>query len=102
MTATLTVLHEASMGIELRRAPLEVVLDGTTVGSIKRHETFETEIEPGHHELQIRAGRYFSPRESFDVADGDGVNFRCYPAMLWPRVLISFVVPSLGVSLTRG
>jgi hypothetical protein len=47
VTATLTVLHEASMGIELRRAPLEIGLDGTTVGSIKRHETFETEVDPG-------------------------------------------------------
>ncbi len=59
------------------------------------------ELDPGHHELQIRAGRYSSPRQSFDVADGDGVNFRCYPAMLWPRVLASFVVPGLGVSLKR-
>jgi hypothetical protein len=101
VTATLTVLHEASMGIELRRAPLEIVLEGTTVGSIKRHETFETEVDPGHHELQIRAGRYSSPQRSFDVADGDAANFRCYPAMLWPRLLASLAVPSLGISLKR-
>ena len=102
MTATLTVLHEASIGIELRHAPLEIVLDGTTVGSIKRHETFEKEVDPGHHELQIRAGRYFSPSRSFDAGDGDAVNFRCYPAMLWPRLLASLVVPSLGISLKRA
>jgi hypothetical protein len=100
MTATLTVVHQVS-GLELRRTPLEVVLDGTAVGSIKRDETFETPLTPGHHELQIRAGRYSSPRQSFDAADGDAVNFRCYPAMLWPRLLASLVVPSLGISLKR-
>jgi hypothetical protein len=100
MTATLTVVHQVS-GIELRRSPLEVVLDGSTVRSIKRDETFEAPIVPGHHELQIRAGRYSSPSESFDVADGDAVIFRCYPAMLWPRLLVSFFVPSLGISLKR-
>ncbi len=98
MPATLTVVHRVS-GLELRRSPLEIELDGATVGSIKRDETYETAIDPGHHELQIRAGRYSSPRESFEVADGDAVNFRCYPAMLWPRLLASLVVPSLGISL---
>lgn len=100
MSAELTVVHQV-FGIQLRRSPLEVELDGKAVATLKRDEHFETQLAPGPHELRIRAGRYSSPRESFDVADGDAVDFRCYPAMLWPRVLASFLVPSLGVSLKR-
>jgi len=87
--------------MENRRAPFEITLDGTAAGTINRHETFEKPIEPGHHQLQVRAGRYTSPAESFDVTDGDAVNFRCYGGRVWPIYLISFVVPSLGLSLKR-
>jgi hypothetical protein len=100
VSATLTVTHDA-FGIELRRSPLDVELDGTTVGSLKRHETFEAPIDPGQHRLQIRSGRYSSRCESFELADGDAVNFRCHPPMVWPRLLASLFVPSLGVSLKR-
>src|SRR5579863_7061611 len=98
MSATLTVRREA-FGIELRRAPFDVIVDGTTVGSLRRHEAFETEIEPGDHSLQIRAGRYSSRAESFDVADGVAIHFRCHPPMVWPRYVASMVIPSLGISL---
>lgn len=101
MTATLAVKREASHVMELRRAPFQITLDGTTVGSIDRHETFETPIEPGHHTLQVRAGRYSSNTQSFDVADGDAVNFRCSGARIWPIYAISFVVPSLALLLKR-
>lgn len=100
MSATLMVTREG-FGIELRRAPLEITIDGMTAGSIQRHETFETAIEPGHHTLQIRAGRYSSRVASFDVADGDAIRFRCHPAMVWPRYVASIVIPSLGISLRR-
>ncbi len=100
MSATLTVKRE-SLLMELRRTPFQITLDDTTVGSIKRLETFETPIEPGHHTLQIRAGRYSSSVESFGAADGDAVNFRCNGARIWPIYLISFVVPSLALSLKR-
>jgi hypothetical protein len=100
VSATLTVKREGFV-LELRRAPFEITLDGTTVGSINRHETFETPIEPGHHRLQIRAARYSSRAQSFDVADGDAVNFRCYGGRIWPIYAISFVVPSLALLLKR-
>jgi hypothetical protein len=100
MPATLTVKRESLLA-ELRRAPFQIALDGTTVGTINRLETFETPIEPGHHRLQVRAGRYSSPVASFDVADGDGVNFRCNGAKIWPIYLISIAVPSLALSLKR-
>lgn len=100
MSTTLTVKREGFI-MELRGAPFEITLDGTTVGSINRHETFETPIDPGHHRLQIRAGRYSSRAQSFDVADGEVVNFRCYGGRIWPVYLISFVVPSLALFLKR-
>jgi hypothetical protein len=100
LTATLTVKREGSI-MENRHAPFEIALDGTAAGTINRHETFETPIEPGHHTLQVRAGRYTSPAESFDVADGDAVTFRCYGGRIWPIYLISFVVPSLALTLKR-
>jgi hypothetical protein len=81
--------------------PLEITLDGTTVGSIKPRETFEKPIEPGRHTLQVRAGRYSSRAQSFDAADGNAVTFRCYGGRIWPIYLISFLVPSLALSLKR-
>ncbi len=100
MSATLR-LTRAVAGIELRRGPFEIALDGGSVGSIKRHETVETPLEPGHHTLRIRAGRYSSQDHSFDVADGEVVNFRCHGAMVWPRYVASIVKPDLAISLKR-
>jgi hypothetical protein len=100
MSATLTVNRESTI-MELRRAPLQIALDGTTVGTINPHETFETPLEPGKHQLQVRTGRYSSQAASFDAADGDGVSFRCSGARIWPIYLISFAVPSLALTLKR-
>jgi hypothetical protein len=61
----------------------------------------ETPLEPGHHTLRIRAGRYSSPEHSFDVADGEVVNFRCHGAMIWPRYVASIVKPDLAISLKQ-
>jgi len=100
MPATLVVKREGVV-MELRRAPFEVTVDGATVGSIDRHGTFETPIEPGKHSLQVRAGRYSSGTQTFVVADGDTVDFRCYGGRLWPMYLISFAVPSVALLLER-
>lgn len=100
MSATLTMKRESSI-MELRRAPFEITLDGTAVGSINRLGTFETTIEPGHHSLQVRAGRYTSRARSFDVAASDAINFRCNGARIWPIYLLSMVVPGLALSLKR-
>ena len=100
MSATLTVKREGVIA-ELRGAPVEIALDGTAIGTINRHETFEAPIEPGHHTLQIRMGRYSSRAQSFDVADGGAVNFRGYGGRIWPTYAISFVVPSLALLLKR-
>ena len=100
MSAILRVIREG-VGIELRRGPFEIQLDGSTVGSINRHDTVETPLEPRHHTLRIRAGRYSSQDHSFDVVDGEVVNFRCHGAMVWPRYVASIVKPDLAISLKR-
>ena len=98
MSATLTVKRDSRI-MELRRMPFEIALDGTTVGSINSHGTFETSIEPGSHTLQVRAGRYSSKAKSFRAADGDAINFRCNGARIWPIYIVSIAVPTLALSL---
>jgi hypothetical protein len=98
VSATLKLSREGA-GIELRRGPFEIQLDGTSVGSIKHHETVETPLEPGHHILRIRSGRYSSQDHPFDVSDGETVTFRTHGAMVWPRYIASIVKPDLAISL---
>lgn len=101
MSTTLRLTREG-FGLELRRGRFDVFLDGTNVGSVARHETVEKSLEPGHHTLQIRAGRYSSRALSFDAADGDNLHFRCHGAMLWPRYVASIFKPDLAISLRNG
>jgi hypothetical protein len=98
VSATLTLTREG-VGIELRRGTFEIQLDGTSVGSIQRHETVQTPLAPGHHTLRMQAGRYSSQDHSFDVNDGEVVNFRTHGAMVWPRYVASIVKPDLAISL---
>ena len=98
MSATLRVTRKGA-GIELRRGPFEIAVDGGSVGSIKSRETVETSLEPGRHTLRLRSGRYASRDHSFDVADGEVVNFRCHGAMVWPRYVASILKPDLAISL---
>lgn len=100
MPATLRLIREG-VGIELRRGSFEVTLDGTVVARIERGDKIETPVGPGHHRLQIRAGRYSSRPCDFDSADGEIINFRCHGAMMWPRYVASIVKPDLAVSLHR-
>jgi hypothetical protein len=94
-------LRVERLGVDLHRAPFTVTVDGAAVGSLRRDSTFEAAVAPGRHTLQMRAGRYSSQPESFDVADGEAASFRC-PAIFWPRYVASIVVPSLGISLKRA
>jgi hypothetical protein len=100
VAGTLRLIREG-VGMELRRGSFEVTLDGETVASIGRGGTAEAPLEPGHHRLQIRAGRYSSRRYEFDSADGDVINLRCHGAMMWPRYVASIVKPDLAISLHR-
>jgi hypothetical protein len=101
MSATLMLKREG-LGIELRRGPFEIAVDGGSVGSIDWHQTVDVPVEPGRHTIQITAGRYSSRVEPFEVADGETVNFRCHGPMVWPRYVASIVAPNLGISLKRA
>jgi len=100
MSATLKLTHKA-IGVEVRRAPYEILLDGEPVGSVDMNGTFEAPVEPGRHTLKLRSGRNSSRTRTFDAADGEVVGFRCTGKNLLPIFLLSFVVPSLALTLRR-
>jgi hypothetical protein len=100
MSATLTLTHK-TIGVEVRRGTYEVVLDGEPVGSVDMNGTFETPVEPGRHTLKLHSGRNSSRTMTFDAADGETVSFRCGGKNILPIFLLSFVVPSLALSLHR-
>ena len=100
MPATLKVAHKA-IGVEVRRGTYDVVVDGTRAGSVELNGTFEMPVEAGHHTLQMRSGRNSSRTATFDAAEGQVVAFRCSGKSILPIFLLSFVVPSLAISLRR-
>lgn len=100
MSVTIRLMR-AGFGMELWRGKFDVSVDGQTVGSVEPHGSFETLVDPGHHTLRIRRGRYSSPVRDFEAADGETVFFRCCGANLWPIWAASLVIPSLGISLRR-
>ena len=100
MAATLKLTHRA-IGVEVRRGTYDVVLDGERAGSLELNNTFETPVEPGRHTLQVRNGRNSSRTKTFDAAEGETVAFRCSGKSILPIFLLSFVVPSLALSLHR-
>ncbi len=100
MAATLKLTHRA-IGVEVRRGTYDVVLDGERAGSLELNTTFETPVEPGRHTLQVRNGRNSSRTKTFDAADDEIVAFRCSGKSILPIFLLSFVIPSLAISLHR-
>jgi hypothetical protein len=99
MPARLKLTRETPFAFELRRGVFDISVDGRTVGTIESHQTVEVPLEPGHHTLQIRHGRYSSRNKSFDAPDGDVVSFRCHGAMIWPTFVASILKPDLAISL---
>jgi hypothetical protein len=100
MAATLKLTHRA-IGVEVRRGTYDVVLEGERAGSLELNDPIELPVEPGRHTLQVRNGRNSSRTKTFDAADGETVAFRCSGKSILPVFLLSFVVPSLALSLHR-
>jgi hypothetical protein len=94
-------LTRQGVGIELRRGPFDVTLDGTVVARIERGDAMDAPLGSGRHRLRIRAGRYSSRSHDFESTDGHVIEFRCHGAMLWPRYVASIVKPDLAISLHR-
>ncbi len=100
MSATLRVTHKA-IGAEVRRSAYDVEVDGHRVGAVAMNDTFETQVEPGSHTVQVSSGRNSSGAETFDAADGETVEFRCTGKRFLPLFLASFIRPSLALVLVR-
>jgi hypothetical protein len=100
MPATLRLTHK-TIGVEVRRGTYGAVVDGKLAGTLELNETIDIQVEPGRHTLQVRSGRNSSPTKTFDVAEGEIVSFRCSGKSILPIFLLSFVVPSLALSLNR-
>jgi hypothetical protein len=100
MSATLRLTRNVgSAAFELRRGPFDILVDGEPVGSISNHETVETAVESGHHNLVLRKGRYSSHTRTFDAADGETLDFSCNGARIWPTYVASIIKPDLGIRL---
>jgi hypothetical protein len=99
MAATLKLTHKA-IGVEVRRGTYDVVLDGERVRSLELNDPIEIPVEPGRHTVQVRNGRNSSRTKTF-AAEGETVAFRCSGKSILPIFLLSFVVPSLALSLHR-
>lgn len=78
------------------------MVDGKRAGSFEIHDAFEAEIEPGFHTVKVRDGRFSSRELSFQVTDGQRISFNCHGRRISPIFLASFIVPSLGLNLTRS
>jgi hypothetical protein len=100
VAATLRLTRKGTI-MELRRGTFSVLLDDGAIGSIKPNQTIELTIDPGHHTLQVKVGRYSGPGRPFDAADGEIINFRCYGGRIWPIFLASLVKPDLALTLKR-
>jgi hypothetical protein len=100
MSATLKVSRE-TIGMEVRRGTYDVFVDGERVGSVALHDTLEMPVEAGHHTLQVRRGRNSSRAQTFDATEDADVAFQCGGKRPLPIFLVSFVVPSLALSLRR-
>ena len=100
MPATLRLTHK-TIGAEVRRGTYDAMVDGQRAGSVKLNETIDIPVEPGRHTLQVRSGRNSSRTKTFDVGEGDIASFRTGGKNILPVFLLSFVVPSLALSLHR-
>lgn len=98
---SLVLKREATVAVELRRRPFEIILDGEAAGTIARGQAVELEVGPGAHTLMVRSGRYSSPRREFEADNDTEVGFRCNGAILWPRYVASLFAPKLGLHLSR-
>jgi hypothetical protein len=100
MSATLKLTHK-TIGVEVRRGPYDAIVDGTRAGSVEMDETIDIPVEVGRHTLRLRSGRNSSRTKTFDAAEGEVIAFRCGGKSILPVFLLSFIVPSLALSLHR-
>ena len=101
MTATLELTHK-SIGVEVRRGPYDVIVDGHGAGTLEMNRTIEIPLAPGRHEVQLRSGRNSSRTVTFMAAENETVSYRCTGKSFLPVFLASFLVPRLALQLRRA
>jgi len=100
-SARLRLTRDVGMPPELQRGRFEITVDGKNLGSVENHQTVEIPIESGRHTIRIRKGRYSSRDHSFEVSDGEVIDFQCHGARIWPTYVASLIKPDLGISLKQ-
>jgi hypothetical protein len=100
MAATLRLVHK-SIGAEVRRGTYDVIVDGKPAGSVEMNEAVDIPVDAGRHSLQVRSGRNSSRPKTFDAAEDEIIAFRCTGKSILPVFLLSFLVPSLALTLHR-
>ena len=105
MTSTLHLeraMPGATVAIQDRHTTWSVLLDGQVAGQIAHDETFEAEVSPGSHTLQLTStGRRCSPVRTFSVAEESVADFRCHSQPVWPLMLMALVVPGRWIALKQ-
>jgi hypothetical protein len=105
MTATLQLersMPGATIAIQDRHTDWSILLDGKPVGRIAPNETFETQVQPGSHTLQLTStGKRRSPVRTFTAADESAVGFRCHSQAIWPLMVMALVLPDRWIALKQ-
>src|SRR3984885_481364 len=87
----------------------QVLIDGSVGGSIPNNETIDLSVDAGRHTLQVSSMRFLgSPKESFEVADGQVIGLTCRRRARHPFIaqrsiyllLVSLFKNEVWVSLT--
>lgn len=92
----------ATVAIQDRHAGWSILLDGQPIGRIAHDETFETELTPGPHTLQLTStGRRCSPIRTFTAAEESVVEFHCHSQPVWPLMLMALAVPRRWIALKQ-
>lgn len=76
------------------------MVDGVEVGRIKRGETVDTIVGPGHHTLAIVID-WTTSELPFDVAERDAVHFVCSPGGGARKALRDLTSGAQWVSITE-
>jgi hypothetical protein len=66
-------------GFNDRFRAYRVVLDGETVGRVKRGESLSLTTNPGEHELYFAIDWCRSPRKTLELTEEGTVSVRCWP-----------------------
>jgi hypothetical protein len=94
----IVAMHRPSISVAV---PVVVVISNRLPLACQTPTPVAVAANSRRHTLQVRNGRNSSRTKTFDAAEGETVAFRCSGKSILPIFLLSFVVPSLALSLHR-